>query len=61
LGIDGFPNKIGTELTSQDCKAIHHALLEYSINTAKMVCKGCGHVYQIDQGIPNMLLQNNEV
>jgi multifunctional methyltransferase subunit TRM112 len=48
-------------ITPDQCKVIHHALLEHSIKNGKMVCRGCGHIYLIDQGIPNMLLQNNEV
>ncbi|KAJ3387245.1 hypothetical protein HDU84_000967 [Entophlyctis sp. JEL0112] len=30
------------------------------VTAGKMVCRGCGHVYPISDGIPNMLLQETE-
>jgi multifunctional methyltransferase subunit TRM112 len=61
LGITGLPETIDDQLSEEMCKVIHHVILEHKINDGKMICNGCGHIYEIHQGIPNMLLQNSEV
>ncbi len=40
---------------------IHHILMEHSVTDGRMTCKGCGHIYLIKDGIPNMLLSEDEV
>lgn len=40
---------------------IHHALLELEVMSGKLVCAHCGREYVIEQGIPNMLLREDEV
>ncbi|KAJ1501660.1 hypothetical protein HMI55_003277 [Coelomomyces lativittatus] len=39
---------------------LHHILLEYHITSGSLVCPECKHVYPIREGIPNMLLTDNE-
>ncbi|GHJ90348.1 hypothetical protein NliqN6_6750 [Naganishia liquefaciens] len=40
---------------------LHRVLIETHVEEGAMVCRGCGHVYQISAGIPNMLLAEHEV
>lgn len=35
--------------------ALHRVLMETHVEEGSMVCRGCGHVYQISSGIPNMV------
>ncbi|KAJ3372528.1 hypothetical protein AMAG_13841 [Allomyces macrogynus ATCC 38327] len=41
--------------------ALHRALMEVNIQSGSMVCPECEHVYPIRDGIPNMLLSEDEV
>jgi multifunctional methyltransferase subunit TRM112 len=36
-------------------------LMGIDIESGEMVCEGCGHIYPITEGIPNMLLNENEI
>jgi len=45
----------------QQLKSLHHALLEIHVQDGTMVCPSCGHVFTIKDGIPNMLLHEDEV
>lgn len=56
---DNYPN--GADGDEYLLKSIHRALMETRIIQGEMVCNGCGHVYPIRDGIPNMLLQEDEV
>ena len=40
---------------------LHKLLMDTDVILADMVCQGCNHVYKISDGIPNMLLQSDEV
>ena len=40
---------------------LHGILFETCVRNGRMVCNGCGHVYPIKDGIPNMLLAEDEV
>lgn len=40
---------------------LHQLLFSNQILNGRMVCEGCGHVYPIRDGIPNMLLAEDEV
>lgn len=42
-------------------KMLHKLLFETFIKSGKMKCMGCGHIYPIRDGIPNMLLAEDEV
>lgn len=35
--------------------------MEHYVVTGSMTCASCGHVYPIKQGIPNMLLHEDEL
>ncbi|PWN90235.1 Trm112p-domain-containing protein [Acaromyces ingoldii] len=42
-------------------KKVHHVLLEMHIVEGQMLCPNCSHVFQIRNGIPNMLLAEHEL
>lgn len=35
--------------------------LQHSVKDGKMTCRNCGHIYVIKDGIPNMLLSEDEI
>ncbi|KAJ9124695.1 hypothetical protein QFC24_003062 [Naganishia onofrii] len=65
LGDDSLPEVMPEdeeELRSEEfLTKLHHVLMEIHVEEGAMVCRGCGHVYQISSGIPNMLLAEHEV
>ncbi|KAI9104647.1 hypothetical protein DFS34DRAFT_603938 [Phlyctochytrium arcticum] len=61
LGVARLPNKVPEELTEDFLKKVHKAALETRVKDGNMKCNGCGHVYPIKDGIPNMLLQDIEL
>lgn len=56
-----IPDEIPEDLTDEVLMKIHHALLELEVMSGKLVCAHCGREYVIEQGIPNMLLREDEV
>eukprot|EP00835_Amoeboradix_gromovi_P002363 NODE_132_length_18298_cov_0.443101.p14 type:complete len:115 gc:universal NODE_132_length_18298_cov_0.443101:6315-5971(-) len=49
--------------TIQECELslLHKVLLGIEILEGKMICDKCNHIFTIANGIPNMLLNPNEV
>ncbi|KAJ3040549.1 hypothetical protein HDV00_010729 [Rhizophlyctis rosea] len=60
LGI-ALPETLPEEPDEEFLKKLHNVIMETRVKEGRMVCNGCGHVYPIKDGIPNMLLQDNEV
>ena len=56
-----IPDQMPTDLNDEVLQQIHHALLELEVMSGKLVCPHCGREYIIEQGIPNMLLREDEV
>ena len=48
-------------LSEEEMRLLHRVLLEVEIRNGRMTCEGCGHEYPIINGIPNMLLREDEV
>ncbi|CAD6891588.1 unnamed protein product [Tilletia controversa] len=42
-------------------KALHHVLLEIHVMEGQMRCPNCSRIFQIRNGIPNMLLAEHEL
>ena len=42
-------------------KAIHHVLLEVHVKEGKLICPESGRPFPVKNGIPNMLLREDEV
>jgi multifunctional methyltransferase subunit TRM112 len=64
MGFTDFPDEINSETIANDTELmqkIHHLLLEIEIVTGSLICPEKGRVFPITQGIPNLLLNENEV
>ena len=60
---DDLPERIPDSPESDEdfLKAFHHALLEVHITEGYLVCPDSGRRFPITKGIPNMLLNEDEV
>ena len=64
LGISPpLPEVVTDEMLNEDefLKAFHHALLEVHLEEGALVCPETGRKFPVSQGIPNLLLQEDEV
>ncbi|WVQ78728.1 hypothetical protein IAT38_000815 [Cryptococcus sp. DSM 104549] len=61
LGDTSLPDTMPATFTEDELRALHHVLMEMHVEEGNMTCRGCGHVYPISNGIPNMLLAEHEV
>ncbi|KAJ3114159.1 hypothetical protein HDU96_002503 [Phlyctochytrium bullatum] len=61
LGVDQLPTELPADLDDMELRRLHKVLLEVEVKSGRMVCPNCGHIFPIKDGIPNMLLQENEV
>jgi multifunctional methyltransferase subunit TRM112 len=63
LGVQGLPDKLTDELLDDPdvMKKLHHALLELHLEEGALVCPETGRRFPVSQGIPNMLLNEDEV
>ncbi|ORZ22645.1 hypothetical protein BCR42DRAFT_406692 [Absidia repens] len=63
LGISNVPAQVPEDANENEdfLKALHNLILETHIQQGKMVCNNCQHVYNIKDGIPNMLLAEHEI
>lgn len=59
----GLPEAMPEPAQADDdfLKSVHTVLMEVDIQSGRMVCPRCDHVYVITDGIPNMLLHEDEV
>lgn len=55
IGNTSLPLSQPDMLDDDFLQTLHHVLLEIHIEQGAMVCPGCGHVYPILNGIPNMV------
>ena len=64
-GIDseGLPSELPENAADDEAflSNLGRHLMGFDIESGEMVCEGCGHVYPITDGIPNMLLNENEI
>jgi multifunctional methyltransferase subunit TRM112 len=63
LGIEGLPDKLPDDVQNneQAIHALHKLLLEVHVVEGDLECTKCGRVYPVKQGIPNMVLREDEV
>ncbi len=64
LGVDPLPEIVTAEMLEGDedfLKAFHHALLEVHLEEGALICPETGRRFPVSQGIPNLLLQEDEV
>ncbi|GMF17163.1 unnamed protein product [Phytophthora lilii] len=62
---DGLPETLPSAeegaTDEETLRKIHHALLEVHVKQGKLVCPESGRAFPIIDGIPNMLLNEDEV
>lgn len=60
---DEIPSEAPTNLADNDelLEKIHHLLMEIEIVEGELQCPESGRVFHIKNGIPNMLLNEDEV
>ena len=60
---DGLPDTKPADASGDDAflRAFHHALLEVHVQEGYLVCPDSGRRFPITKGIPNMLLNEDEV
>ncbi|KAE8906418.1 hypothetical protein PF005_g516 [Phytophthora fragariae] len=62
---DGLPETLPSSeegaTDEETLRKIHHALLEVHVKQGKLVCPESGRAFPILDGIPNMLLNEDEV
>jgi multifunctional methyltransferase subunit TRM112 len=57
-----FENLSADELKNNETlKYIHHVLFENLIVKGSLICPNCSRAYHIDDGIPNMILGDDEI
>jgi multifunctional methyltransferase subunit TRM112 len=57
------PSEVTEALKSDDAflRKVHHALLDRHLMEGKLICPETSRPYPVKQGIPNMLLHEDEV
>lgn len=60
---EGLPEAVSEELLQDDAflQKFHHALLEVCLEEGSLVCPETGRRFPVAKGIPNMLLNEDEV
>eukprot|EP01126_Amoeba_proteus_P037365 TRINITY_DN3853_c0_g1_i1.p1 TRINITY_DN3853_c0_g1~~TRINITY_DN3853_c0_g1_i1.p1 ORF type:complete len:124 (+),score=18.35 TRINITY_DN3853_c0_g1_i1:79-450(+) len=63
LGYDELPEEIPKEAQSNEdfFNRVHHALYNIEVEEGVLVCQESGREFNIKNGIPDMLLKENEV
>lgn len=63
LGVSGLPDECTEEMLDDEdfLRAFHHALLEVHVEEGWLVCPETGRKFPISKGIPNLLLNEDEV
>jgi multifunctional methyltransferase subunit TRM112 len=57
-----FENLKSEEFENVDIlKYIHHCIFEFTIQTGELQCPGCGKGFPINDGIPNLILNDDEI
>jgi multifunctional methyltransferase subunit TRM112 len=60
---ESLPETISETMQEDDefLKTMHRVLMEYEVEEGELICPETGRKFPISKGIPNMLLQENEV
>ena len=63
LEAGSLPETVTPEMLEDDdfLQKFHHALLEVHLEEGALVCPETGRKFAVNQGIPNLLLQEDEV
>lgn len=60
---EGLPESVSEDMLLDEAflKAFHHALLEVHLEEGALICPETGRRFLVAKGIPNMLLNEDEV
>lgn len=63
IGVDTLPESLDTELIEDDdfIDALHHILMNIHILDGKLVCPESGHIFEVQNGIPDMMLPEDVI
>ncbi|KAI3880899.1 hypothetical protein MKW98_022625 [Papaver atlanticum] len=63
MGYEELPEEVDSSMLESDefLKRFHHALLELHLEEGALVCPETGRKFPVVKGIPNMLLNEDEV
>lgn len=63
LGLDDLPETVEPAMLEDEAflRRFHHALLEVHLEEGALVCPETGRKFPVQKGIPNMLLNEDEV
>ena len=63
MGVEGLPPELADAMAEDDefLKRVHHALLDVHLIQGNLVCPETGRKFPVKDGIPNMLLNEDEV
>ncbi|KDD72168.1 hypothetical protein H632_c3758p0 [Helicosporidium sp. ATCC 50920] len=62
MGVDNLPAEATPAMLEDDdfLQAFHHALLEVHLEDGALICPETEREFRVSQGIPNLLLQEDE-
>ncbi|KAJ7536903.1 hypothetical protein O6H91_12G087700 [Diphasiastrum complanatum] len=63
LGLNDLPEHVDDSMLEDDdfLHSFHHALLEVHLEEGALICPETGRRFPVNRGIPNMLLNEDEV
>eukprot|EP00252_Welwitschia_mirabilis_P013257 TRINITY_DN29218_c0_g1_i1.p1 TRINITY_DN29218_c0_g1~~TRINITY_DN29218_c0_g1_i1.p1 ORF type:complete len:125 (+),score=30.46 TRINITY_DN29218_c0_g1_i1:266-640(+) len=63
MGINDLPEQVETGMLDNEdfLRKFHHALLEVHLEEGALICPETGRRFPVNKGIPNMLLNEDEV
>lgn len=62
-GVDNLPQTATPDMLQDDdfLQAFHHALLEVTLEEGALICPETGRKFNVSKGIPNLLLNEDEI
>merc|ERR1712190_282110 len=62
LGYTDLPINVNTSMFEDDdfLSKFHHALLEIELEEGFLICSNTGRKFEVNRGIPNLLLRDDE-
>lgn len=63
LGLNDLPEHVEPSMLEDEdfLKSFHHALLEVHLEEGALICPETGRRFPVTKGVPNMLLNEDEV